>query len=31
MNLVADKFVENPEIPAGKFEIPADVIITENQ
>jgi len=31
MNLVADKFVENPEIPAGKFEIPADVVITENQ
>lgn len=30
MNLVADKFVENPEIPAGKFEIPADVKITEN-
>ena len=31
MNLVADKFVENPEIPAGKFEIPTDVVITENQ
>ena len=30
MNLVADKFVENPEIPADKFEIPADVKITEN-
>ena len=30
MNLVADKFVENPEIPAAKFEIPADVKITEN-
>ena len=31
MNLVADKFVENPEIPADKFVIPADVVITENQ
>ena len=30
MNLIADKFIENPEIPAGKFEIPADVKITEN-
>lgn len=31
MHLVADKFVENPEIPAGKFEIPVDVVIAENQ
>jgi len=30
MNLVADKFVENPEIPTAKFEIPADVKISEN-
>jgi hypothetical protein len=29
MNLIAEKFVENPEIPAAKFEIPADVKITE--
>ncbi|MDP2424187.1 MAG: hypothetical protein U1C46_06005 [Bacteroidales bacterium] len=30
MKLVADKFVENPEIPAEKFEIPADITITVN-
>ncbi len=29
MDLVGDKFIENPEIPAEKFEIPADVKITE--
>jgi outer membrane lipoprotein-sorting protein len=30
MNLIGEKFAENPEIPASKFEIPADVTITEN-
>jgi hypothetical protein len=29
MKLVAEKFIENPDIPASKFEIPADVTITE--
>lgn len=31
MKMTADKFVENPVIPSGKFEIPADVKITENK
>jgi hypothetical protein len=31
MKLVGEKFIENPEIPASKFEIPADVTITENK
>ncbi len=31
MKLVGEKFIENPEIPASKFEIPADVKIIENQ
>jgi hypothetical protein len=30
MNLLAEKFEENPEIPASKFEVPADVTIAEN-
>jgi outer membrane lipoprotein-sorting protein len=30
MNLIGEKFVENPEIPANKFEVPADVVITGN-
>jgi hypothetical protein len=29
MKLEAEKFIENPEIPADKFEIPADIIISE--
>lgn len=29
MKLVAEKFIENPNVPASKFEIPADVTITE--
>jgi hypothetical protein len=29
MNLVGEKFIENPEIPASKFEVPADIKITE--
>jgi hypothetical protein len=29
MKLVAEKFIENPEIPASKFEIPSDITITE--
>ena len=29
MKLVAEKFIENPEIPSSKFEIPADITITE--
>ncbi len=29
MTLVAEKFIENPEIPASKFEIPSDFTITE--
>ena len=29
MNLIGEKFTENPEIPAGKFEIPADIKIAE--
>jgi outer membrane lipoprotein-sorting protein len=31
MKLIGEKFTENPEIPAEKFEIPADVKITENK
>ena len=31
MKLIGEKFTENPEIPAEKFEVPADVIITENK
>lgn len=31
MNLIGEKFIENPEIPVSKFEIPADVKITENK
>jgi len=31
MNLVGEKFEENPTIPAEKFEVPADVKITENK
>jgi len=31
MNLIGQKFTENPEIPASKFEVPADIIITENK
>lgn len=30
MNLIGEKFIENPEIPASKFEVPADVKITGN-
>jgi len=29
MKLVAEKFEENPKIPAEKFEVPDDVVITE--
>jgi hypothetical protein len=29
MKLVAEKFIENPEIPATRFEIPSDITITE--
>jgi len=29
VNLAGDKFIENPSIPAEKFEVPADVKITE--
>ena len=29
MNMVGEKFTENPEIPAEKFEVPADIKITE--
>jgi hypothetical protein len=29
MNLIGEKFIENPEIPASKFEVPADVKIAE--
>jgi hypothetical protein len=29
MNLIAEKFIENPEIPSAKFEIPADIKIVE--
>jgi len=29
MKLEAEKFVENPSIPAAKFEIPEDIVITE--
>lgn len=31
MKLVGEKFVENPEIPAEKFEVPADIKITESK
>jgi hypothetical protein len=31
MKLIGEKFTENPEIPAGKFEVPADVKITESK
>lgn len=30
MNLIGEKFVENPELPANKFEVPTDVVITGN-
>lgn len=30
INLVGEKFIENPEIPAAKFEIPADIKIMEH-
>jgi len=30
INLTGEKFIENPEIPASKFEVPADVKITES-
>jgi len=30
MNLIAEKFEENPSVPASKFEIPADIKIIEN-
>jgi hypothetical protein len=30
MNLIAEKFEENPTVPASKFEIPADIKIIEN-
>ena len=29
MRLVAEKFIENPEIPASRFEIPSDITITQ--
>jgi hypothetical protein len=29
VNLVGEKFIENPEIPADKFDVPADVTISE--
>lgn len=28
MKMVADKFVENPNVPADKFDIPADIVFT---
>lgn len=28
MKMVADKFVENPNLPADKFDIPADIVFT---
>jgi outer membrane lipoprotein-sorting protein len=31
MKLIGEKFIENPEIPAGKFEVPVDIKIIENQ
>ena len=31
MNLLAEKFEENPAIPAAKFEVPADITITETK
>jgi outer membrane lipoprotein-sorting protein len=31
MKLIGEKFVENPDIPAEKFEVPADVKIVENK
>lgn len=31
MKLIGEKFVENPEIPASKFEVPADIKITETK
>ena len=31
MNLLAEKFEENPTIPAEKFEVPADIKITESK
>jgi hypothetical protein len=31
MNLVGEKFVENPEIPAAKFEVPADIKMQETK
>ena len=31
MNLVAEKFEENPVIPAEKFEVPADIKVTESK
>lgn len=29
MKMVADKFVENPTVPADKFDIPADIVFTK--
>ena len=31
MQLIGEKFVENAELPSSKFEVPADVKITENK
>ena len=31
IKLVGEKFTENPEIPAAKFEVPADVKVTESK
>ena len=31
IKMVAEKFVENPSIPTNKFEVPADVKITEDK
>lgn len=31
INLVGEKFIENPEIPAQKFEVPADIKIVESK
>jgi hypothetical protein len=31
MNLLAEKFEENPTIPAEKFEVPSDIKIIESK
>ncbi len=31
MKLIGEKFVENPELPADRFDVPADVTITETK